>query len=139
MAEVLLDTNIVLDYLNPERPEHIAAGMVLEGMFETDNYKPIMSASTLKDVYYVLCKKFKPEALVRKRLQWLTETIKVKPLTLDIIDAAFASDEPDFKDALIRATAEKHDVMAIITRDKAAYKNSRIPSMDARAFCYEMD
>lgn len=139
MAEVLLDTNIILDYLNPERPEHMAANMLMEGLFEAEDYKPVMSVSTIKDVYYVLCRKYKPEAMVRQRLQILAESIEPKPFGLDILEAAFASNEPDFEDAIIRVTAEKHNVKAIITRDKAAYKNSHIPSMDARAFSYELD
>lgn len=139
MTEVLLDTNIILDYLNTERPEHIAASTLLEGIFESNDYKPVMSASTLKDAYYVLCRKYKPENLVRQRLQWLTESIEVQPLTLDIVEAAFTSDEPDFEDAIIRATAEKIQAKAIIARDKSAFKSSHIPSMDARAFCYEMN
>lgn len=139
MAEVLLDTNIILDYLNPDRPEHISAVTMFEGMLEDDKYKPVMSASTLKDAYYVLCRKYKPEALIRQRLHWLTKTVAVKPLTLEIIEDAFTSDEPDFEDALIRSTAESIGALAIITRDKAAFKNSPIPSMDAWAFSYEME
>lgn len=139
MAEVLLDTNIILDYVDASRPEHITASMLFEGMCETGEYTPVMSASSLKDAYYILCKEYKKESMVRKRLEALCEVIELKDLTIATISRAFNSDEPDFEDAIIRATAEVMDAKAIITRDEKAFKNSTVPAMNARKFCYEMD
>lgn len=139
MAKVLLDTNIILDYLSGSRPCHADAVDVLEGMFETSDLEPTVSISSLKDAYCILCRKFKREDIVRDRLHGFLSIVGVEDLTMEIAERAFSSDEPDFEDGLIRATAESVGARAIITRDAAAFKGSPIPSMDARAFCWEMD
>ena len=56
-----------------------------------------------------------------------------------MLDRAFGSDEPDVEDGIVRATAELMGAEAIITRDDAAYKTSRVPSMTAREYCMLMD
>lgn len=137
MAKVLLDTNIILDYLSASRPCHHDAVDALEGIFEA-GHTPAVSMGSIKDAYCILCRKYKMEELVRDRLHGFLDIVDVVELTNDVMEQAFASDEPDFEDGIVRATAELIDAAAIITRDAVAFKASSVPSMDARAFCWQL-
>ena len=129
MARVLLDTNIVLDYLSAARPCHAQAVELLERLLESD-IEPVIAASSIKDAYYILCRHYRREAAVRERLHDFLDIVGLEELTQEVVEAAFASDEPDFEDGILRATAELGGFSAIITRDAAAYASSSVPAMD---------
>lgn len=136
MAKVVLDTNIVLDYLSSKREHHHDAVDLLETLF-CDDDEPIVPAGCIKDAYYILCRHYHDEGLVRMRLDGFRRVVQVAELTNAIFDLAFSSDEPDLEDGIVRATAELHDAVAIITRDARAYRGSTVPSMDARSYCMQ--
>ena len=140
LADVILDTNIVLDYLSATREKHLEAVDVLEQLLESDRYEPVILAASIKDAYYILCRHFgaRREALVRERLNVFRRVVSVAELSLDVLDRAFASDEPDLEDGIVRATAELRGAAAIITRDRSAYGSSAVPSMTAKDFLEQM-
>ncbi len=135
----MLDTNIVLDYVGVGRPRHADAVALMETAFLGDNLELCFSSASLKDAYYILCRKGAREDIVRERLCSLADVLTLIDLTREVIDRAFASNEPDFEDAIVRAMAELCEADAIITRDAAAYKNSAVPAMDARRYLAEND
>lgn len=94
----------------------------------------MVPASSLKDVYYILCRHFRNKAVVRERLDAFRQIVTVVDLTGTVLDAAFSSNESDLEDGIVRATAELLGATAIITRGAAAYGGSPVPSVDARAF-----
>jgi predicted nucleic acid-binding protein len=124
----------VLDYLSAGRPCHGEAVHLLEGIIDAGDITPVVPAGCLKDTYYILCRHYHNEALVRERMDAFREVVEVQPLTNEVLDLAFASDEPDLEDAMVRATAELIGADAIITRDAAAYHNSSVPVMDAATY-----
>ena len=134
MAEVVLDTNVLLDYLDASRPEHRAAVDVIYELLDDAELGPVVTAGCLKDVYYILCRRYRKEAVVRQRLDDFRQIVRILPLDAAVLDAAFASDEPDLEDALVRASAELVGARAIVTRDVAAYSRSSVPAMAPRAF-----
>lgn len=140
MADVILDTNIILDYLSATREQHVEAVNVLEQLLESDVYEPVILAAGIKDAYYILCRHFggKREELVRERLDAFRQVVSVAELTYDVIDRAFASNEPDLEDGIVRATAELRGAAAIVTRDRGAYEPSSVPSMTAKEFLQRM-
>ena len=140
MADIILDTNIILDYLSPTREKHFNAVDVLEQVLESDVYEPVILAASIKDAYYILCRQYgqRREELVRDRLDSFRQIVTVAELTSDVLDRAFASDEPDLEDGIVRATAELRGAAAIITRDADAYVASPVPSMTAREFLQRM-
>lgn len=141
MARVVLDTNIILDYLSAKREHHRDAVNLLEGLLMTANEDdlPVVPAGCLKDAYYILCRHYRNEELVRRRLGDFRQVVRVAELTNPVLDAAFASDEPDLEDGLVRATAELCGAQAIITRDAEAYRTSPVPAMDARTYYLQLD
>ena len=139
MAKVVLDTNIVLDYLSATREKHKDAADLLEVLLADGVTEPIVPAGCIKDVYYILCRHYRNEALVRSRLDDFRRVATVAELNQEVLDRAFASDEPDLEDGIVRATAELAGADAIITRNVAAYRNSIVPSMDAGAYCMQLE
>ena len=131
----MLDTNIILDYLSATRERHRDAVDLLETLLSSEDKSPVVLAASIKDAYYILCRHYHNEGVVRSRLNDFRSLMEVAELTVPVLDAAFASDEPDLEDGIVRATAELLGAEAIVTRDASAYVGSSVPSMDARAYC----
>lgn len=47
---------------------------------------------------------------------------------------ALESNIPDYEDALLSASAQRHSVDLIVTRDKRDFKNSEVPTLDPNKF-----
>ena len=131
---MLLDTNVVLDYLSPTRPEHQAAVGLLEALFETGT-DVVVPAGSLKDAYCILCRKYHDERIVRERLRGFSKIVRLGELTGEVAGLALSSDEPDFEDGIVRATAELAGVEAIVTRDAGAFASSFVPAMTPARYC----
>lgn len=139
MARVVLDTNIILDYLSATRERHGDAVTLLETLLSSEDKTPVILAASIKDAYYILCRHYHDEGLVRSRLDDFRALVEVAEPSRSVLDAAFVSDEPDLEDGIVRATAELLGADAIVTRDASAYAGSPVPSMDARAYCASLE
>ena len=64
---MLLDTNIIIDYLSATRQKRYDAADVLQGICETTTHEPVISISSPKDVYYMLCRAYGNEEIIRER------------------------------------------------------------------------
>lgn len=135
MARVVLDTNIILDYLSAKREHHGDAVLLLEALLSSSDKTPVILAAGIKDAYYILCRHYGNESVLRSRLDDFRFLMEVAELTVPVLDEAFSSNEPDLEDGIVRATAELLGAEAIITRDASAYRGSSVPAMDARAYC----
>lgn len=135
MTRVVLDTNVVLDYLSATRPRHLDAVDLLECLLSSGDVRAVVPAGSIKDAYYILCRHYRSEKIVRSRIDDFRKLVEIAELTVPVLDAAFSSDEPDLEDAVVRSTAELLGAKAIITRDATAYARSSVPSMDARTYC----
>ena len=135
MAKVVLDTNIVIDYLSATRAHHADAVELLEMLLMQEDGAVLVPAGCIKDAYYILCRHYESENVARTRLDSFRRIVDVVELTNPILGDAFASDEPDLEDAIVRATAERAGADAIATRDASTYASSPVASMSARAFC----
>lgn len=131
---VLLDTNVLLDYLDARRDEHATARELMHALLSA-GAAPVAPASSYKDVYYVLRRSLKSEPAARELVRGLVECVPVTPISLRGSDLAPAivSDEPDFEDALVRRLAERNRLVAIVTRDASAFASSFVPVFSPRA------
>lgn len=132
MYRLLLDTNVLLDAMEPGRPESNEACKVLERC-NGGGDMGMACAMSLKDVYYVLCK-LRGEALAREGVHMLMGLVVVAPTGAEEVDLAMRSNEPDFEDGLVRATAELNGVDFIITRDRSAFANTKVRSVSAAQY-----
>lgn len=132
---VLLDTNVLLDYLDARRAEHDTARRLVHALI-SGAAAPVAPASSYKDVYYILRRSLGSEPDARELLRGLIECVPITPVDLRGSDLApsIVSDEPDFEDALVRRLAEREGLVAIVTRDASAFRRSCVPVFDPREF-----
>lgn len=123
MARILFDTNAVIDLVSSNRPQHDAAAELLRRATSAGD-SVMVFASSLKDAYYVLCRHYADEATARELVYRVRCALDVVDLTAAVVDAAFASDEPDFEDGLVRAAAEMAGCSVIVSRDVKAFRTS---------------
>lgn len=126
-----LDTNIILDIVAAERmPFHGEAARMIEAVAESDGEVGLLvSAGSLKDIYYILSKRDMGEEGARAVVRVLLREFEVVDVTEELAHEAAYSDEPDFEDGLIRAAAERCRCDAIVSRDGAAFLRSAVPKM----------
>ncbi|KAB7789701.1 PIN domain-containing protein [Bifidobacterium leontopitheci] len=130
--KLLFDTNILLDVCDDKRvPFHEHGIMLLERTVLHPDIEIMASVASLNDVYYVLRRRFADERASREVIGKLMGILEIRPLLERHVRTAYASDEPDFEDGLIRAVAEDSGVDIIVTRDAKAFQHCAIPSMDA--------
>lgn len=125
---LLIDTNVALDLLSAGRPQHKEANRVAE-LCNGGGDTGFMTAGSLKDVYYILCK-IRGEELARDAVDALMSLFVVAPLAAKECDLSLRCNEPDFEDGLVRACAELNDIDFILTRDARAFKGSKVRAMD---------
>ena len=96
---VLLDTNIVLDYLGANQGFTEDAEKVFDLATKRKDIK-LVSSSAITDILYVLRRAVKDRNLVREKYEDFRKRISILSVTEKDIDTAFARDWKDFEDAV---------------------------------------
>ena len=137
MYRVLLDTNILLDSVIPNRPQHDEALALLKWCNGSGDYG-FAAATSFNDAYYVLCRAYN-EVIAREALENLLGLVAVAPVSAEECERSLRSNESDFEDGLVRACAELNGADFIITRDEAAFAGGKVKSITAREFLTSID
>lgn len=130
MPRYLFDTNVLLDFAIPARPQHRPAVGLVKAL-ASEPASMLVAASSLKDVYYVFNRHYGDEAVARSVISQMRDVFDVVALDALAVDAALASDEPDFEDGLVRAVAELALCDFIVSRDVKAFRTSSCSRVDA--------
>lgn len=130
--KLLLDTNIVLDYLGvnigfSEEAKDVIQCAIVEDAIE------IISASQVTDIYYVAKKRLNAEKAL-ELLEGLQTYIKIVPVTDIEINKAIQRRWKDFEDAVQYSVAETNNVDIIITRNGKDFEENTIPCMTPKEF-----
>ena len=99
VSKLFADTNFLLDCASLDRPRHVAA-MKLQHMVSLGFFNLAVSASSSKDVYYILRLDYSDEER-RTFLRLVMRSYEVVPISEEICLMALESDEPDFEDGVI--------------------------------------
>jgi predicted nucleic acid-binding protein len=131
---VLLDTNVLVDYLAVRQPFYADARklMILGAIGELTLW---IGASQMNDVFYLVSKGGKPALGLasQARLRQCRAFIHICAVTEQDVDAALDLGWDDLEDASIQVCAEKINADFIITRDKG-FPVSKIPTFDAGGY-----
>ncbi|MCL2593994.1 MAG: PIN domain-containing protein [Promicromonosporaceae bacterium] len=130
MVSVLLDTNVVIDYLAENRPGHGDA-VALVRVLVLGGIGLHIAATSLKDVYYIVTRTH-GEVLARQAISCLSADMTVIAIDAELCARALASNEPDFEDGLIRECAIASGAQWIVTRDVKAFLHSPVPTITPR-------
>lgn len=130
--KILIDTNVVIDYLADRIPFADHAEQVLM-LCESGKVDGLVTANAITDIYYIVRK-------VAGREKTL-EAIRTLCSILDIADVgktdilnAMELDMLDYEDALAAQCAKRVKADYIVTRDISDYANSPIPAKEPTVF-----
>ena len=122
---VLLDTDVILDYLLEREPFAQTARELLElnaqGIF--DGY---ISGITPINVFYIARKIIERDKL-KQVLNDLLVAVRVCPITHAVLSQALTLPFNDYEDAVQHASATANHLDAIVTRNLDDYKNATLP------------
>jgi predicted nucleic acid-binding protein len=131
MMKVLLDTNIVIDWLTDRMPFADASSDAIE--FSVDNGLVYVSATAITDIFYIVRKTDSIEA-AKTAITKILEILKIAAVDEADIRAAKDSLFTDFEDAVQFVCAKKLRVDYIITRDPEGFEISTIPALSPEEF-----
>ncbi|MEA5554595.1 PIN domain-containing protein [Anabaena cylindrica UHCC 0172] len=123
---VLVDTNIVLDFLLQREPFSQDAELLFQAI-DTSQVVGYVTATTLTDIFYI---SRKHTLSIEQARQAVSETLNVMvicPVNRAVLESAFKSGLADFEDAVQIFCAVEQGLDAILTRDTKGFLSSSIP------------
>jgi predicted nucleic acid-binding protein len=125
MKNVLIDTDVILDFFFDREPFSENAAQVLS-LCEKKIVIGYITPVILSNVYYLLSQKGKQEKVIEK-LKSLVSFLEILNIDKNAIITALNSDFKDFEDALQNFSAEQNGTInTIITRNTKDYKKSNL-------------
>ena len=128
MTQVLIDTNVILDFFLERKPFFNDAVKIL-GLAEMRKIKVYVTSLSFSNAYYILRQVGSHETVIDslRKLAKLTEILSVDSKTIEL---ALYSEFRDFEDALQYFSAyQKNKISVIITRNTKDYKHSELAVM----------
>ena len=134
MLNILIDTNVVLDFILHRQPFYTAA----ENIIETANLKIILayvSASSVTDVYYLARRELRDRNLALQLLKNFLKIVKVAAVSEKEIESALNLSWRDFEDAVQYSVAKSNEMDYIITRNIEDFSGSEVAVVTPEDFC----
>ena len=124
--KLLLDTNVILDFLLNRKPFGADAKAILDMAASYDNIEYV-SSSAITDIFYMLRKDLKDSYLTQDKIADLISVIHVLKVTDEEIATALALRWKDFEDAVQYSVALTNNVDYIISRNARDFELRDIP------------
>ena len=135
---LLIDTNVVLDYLGTNEGFSDEAEQIFELALQRKAIE-LVSASAITDIYYVLRRAVKDRETAIEKLKSIRKVIGILPVTESDIDKAISRNWKDFEDAVQYSVAETNGVDYIISRDINGFEERLIPCFSPKEFLKMID
>lgn len=124
--KILIDTNIILDYLL-EREPFFKDSETLFNIISENKVTAYVSATTLTDIFYIARKQTKSIDKARQAILFILKVMEVCSVDRTVIEIALQSGLKDFEDAVQVASAISQGLDAIVTRNSKDFVNEVIP------------
>jgi predicted nucleic acid-binding protein len=134
---VLLDTNVILDFLLDRLPFADAATAVWQAN-EQSRFEGYISAITPINVFYI-ARKIKGVDAARQMVDGLLSACRVCPIDLPILQSALTLPMRDYEDAVQHASAVASQMDVLVTRDKRDYAGATLPVLTPRDFLDQLN
>ncbi len=125
MMRVLIDTNVVLDFLQEREPFVENAAKLFERI-DNGEIEGFISATTITNIYYIV-RRSAGRVVAQDAIRQLLSDLNICAVNLEILKQALALNFNDFEDAVQYACAVVQKVDAIVTRDVSGFVNAEIP------------
>ena len=136
--KLLIDTNVVLDYLGTNEGFSDEAELIFELALKKEAIE-LVSASAVTDIYYVRRRAVKDRQTAIEKLKAIRKVIGILPVTENDIDKAINRNWKDFEDAVQYSVAETNGVDYIISRDVKGFEEDTIPCYSPKEFLIKID
>ena len=131
--KVLIDTCVILDYLQAREPffDHALNIMIGAANREFEGY---ITASSMTDLFYIVNKHTRSSTETARYLSRLTQLVGIlETKSEDCINALY-SGMSDYEDAVMTETAIREEMDYIVTRNSRDYTDNRIRVTDPASF-----
>ncbi len=129
---ILIDTNIILDFYLSRNPFDKSASMLLSNC--TTKIKGFVTIASISTIYYIL-RKVGTHQKVITNLKKLMTLVNILNADNKIVTNALNSNFKDFKDALqYYSCTENTKIDYIITRNSKDFRESKIPVYSPESF-----
>jgi predicted nucleic acid-binding protein len=125
-VRVLIDTNIVLDFLLQREPFFQDAELLFQSI-DAGQLIGYVTATTLTDIFYISRKHTRSIEQARQAVSATLTVMVICPIDRTVLESAFNSGLVDFEDAVQIFGAVAQGLDAILTRDSKGFLSSPIP------------
>jgi predicted nucleic acid-binding protein len=130
-VRVLIDTNIVLDFLLQREPFSQDAELLFQSI-DAGQIIGYVTATTLTDIFYISRKHTRSVEQARQAVSEILTAMVICPIDRAVLESAFNSGLVDFEDAVQIFGAVAQGLDAILTRDSKGFLSSPIPVMSVQ-------
>ena len=113
---VLIDTNILLDFLLQREPFFQNADLLFQAI-DSDHVVGYVTATTLTDIFYIARRHTGSLEQARQAISEILNSMVICPVNRAVLESAFASGLTDFEDAVQIACAVAQELDAVVSRD----------------------
>ena len=124
MKKILIDLNIILDFLNKRNFHQEAAQLI--NMCVENKLSGYICAHEVTTLSYFLLKEQKDKTKVINTITALLDIFHVIPIDESILRDSLISPITDYEDAVIEVSSMKTNIDYIISRNISDFKSSRI-------------
>ena len=126
MANILYDTNILLDIILHRPDAEAAYSSLAESLLKGDT--PYISASSMTDIFYVV-RKAASMGTAAEAVDTILSFVKIADVTAEDIRSASSLDMSDFEDAVIASVAARIGADHIVTRNVKDFAASPVKAV----------
>jgi predicted nucleic acid-binding protein len=124
MTRILLDNDVVLDFILKRQPFFIEADEIFIRL-QNKEFEVYISAITPINAFYTT-RKEKGKEIALKAVEGLLKIVEVCRTDKQVLQDAFTLNFSDFEDAVQCSSALAENLDAIVTRNTKDYKNASI-------------
>ena len=132
MKKILIDLNIILDFLNKRNFHQEAAQLI--NMCVENKLSGYICAHEVTTLSYFLLKEQKDKTKVINTITALLDIFHVISIDESILRDSLISPITDYEDAVIEVSSMKANIDYIISRNISDFKSSRIPTYTPEQF-----
>ncbi len=134
---VLVDTNIVLDFLLRREPFVQDARSLFQAI-SAEQVVGYVAATTLTNIFYIAQRQSRSVEQARQAVSETLAAMVICPVDRVILESAFATGLADFEDAVQIACAVDQGLDAILTRDRG-FLSSAVPVLSIEALLQQLN
>jgi len=132
MQKILLDTNIIIDFLGERKGFYDSAAKIIT-LADKKKIKIYVSAVSMATAYYVLAKYENRKAALEK-VRKFKVLCEISSTNNEVFEKVLNAPFDDFEDALQYFSAVEDNCDLIVTRNEKDFKTALIPVMNPESY-----